>query len=213
MLAATRKGTSRSSGGELDTATVLREFLERESNMASAKQIAANRANAQKSTGPRSSAGKEKSSRNSIRHGLTARAVLLAGESRERFDALLDTLEAELKPAPGVESLLVETMAIARWRQWRIWQLETASINHEMRKQDEQPDFHDGHDSIATEDQATRAAIAFRTLADKSKSLDVMNRCEARYCRQYDQAFSRLMAFRENNDFSKRSQSGSAFST
>ena len=39
--------------------------------MASAKQIAANRANAQRSTGPTTALGKMKSSRNSVRHGLS----------------------------------------------------------------------------------------------------------------------------------------------
>ena len=39
--------------------------------MASEKQIAANRANAKKSTGPRTAAGSAKSSRNSYRHGLS----------------------------------------------------------------------------------------------------------------------------------------------
>ena len=39
--------------------------------MASEKQIAADRANAKKSTGPRTSAGRAKSSRNAYRHGLS----------------------------------------------------------------------------------------------------------------------------------------------
>ena len=39
--------------------------------MATEKQIAANRANAQKSTGPKTAAGKLKSSRNAYRHGLS----------------------------------------------------------------------------------------------------------------------------------------------
>ena len=39
--------------------------------MASDKQIAANRANAKKSTGPRTAAGRAKSSRNAYRHGLS----------------------------------------------------------------------------------------------------------------------------------------------
>src|SRR5215216_3084192 len=38
--------------------------------MASERQIAANRRNAQKSTGPRTAAGKERASRNAYRHGL-----------------------------------------------------------------------------------------------------------------------------------------------
>jgi hypothetical protein len=40
--------------------------------MATEKQIAANRANARKSTGPRMLAGKLKSSRNAYRHGLSS---------------------------------------------------------------------------------------------------------------------------------------------
>jgi hypothetical protein len=39
--------------------------------MATERQIAANRANAQKSTGPRTAAGRLKSSRNAFRHGLS----------------------------------------------------------------------------------------------------------------------------------------------
>lgn len=39
--------------------------------MASEKQIAANRANAKRSTGPRTTAGKRRSSKNAYRHGLT----------------------------------------------------------------------------------------------------------------------------------------------
>jgi hypothetical protein len=38
--------------------------------LASEKQIAANRANAKRSTGPKTAAGKQKSSRNAFRHGL-----------------------------------------------------------------------------------------------------------------------------------------------
>ncbi len=40
--------------------------------MATARQIAANRANAQKSTGPKTAAGRARSSRNALRHGLSA---------------------------------------------------------------------------------------------------------------------------------------------
>lgn len=40
--------------------------------MATEKQIAANRRNATRSTGPRTAAGKQRSSQNSLKHGLTA---------------------------------------------------------------------------------------------------------------------------------------------
>ena len=49
--------------------------------MASEKQIAANRRNAAKSTGPKSTAGKEISRMNAAKHGMQAEHVVLPGES------------------------------------------------------------------------------------------------------------------------------------
>jgi hypothetical protein len=56
-------------------------------NVASERQVAANRRNAQKSTGPRSAAGKKRASRNAYRHGLTA-GVGPSGEWAGRIESL-----------------------------------------------------------------------------------------------------------------------------
>ena len=45
--------------------------------MATAKQLLANKNNARKSTGPKSAAGKLKSSQNSIKHGLTSKQLII----------------------------------------------------------------------------------------------------------------------------------------
>jgi hypothetical protein len=45
--------------------------------MSSDKQVAANRLNAQRSTGPRTPAGKARVSFNALKHGLTGREVVL----------------------------------------------------------------------------------------------------------------------------------------
>ena len=55
--------------------------------MTSEKKIAANRRNAQKSTGPRSSAGKRRTRRNAYRHGLTA-GVTSSAKHSERIERL-----------------------------------------------------------------------------------------------------------------------------
>ena len=52
---------------------------------ASAPQLAAKRANAQPSTGPRTAEGKLASSANALSHGLTARNPLLPGENLEQY--------------------------------------------------------------------------------------------------------------------------------
>lgn len=59
--------------------------------MATAKQIAANRANAQRSTGPRTAAGKARSSQNAFKHGLSLNLPLSA-EMPSRLKALLTEL-------------------------------------------------------------------------------------------------------------------------
>ena len=53
--------------------------------MTSDKQKASNRANAAKSTGPRSAAGKKKSSQNALVHGLTSQKSLLPNEKAEEY--------------------------------------------------------------------------------------------------------------------------------
>jgi hypothetical protein len=55
--------------------------------MASRRQITANRRNARKSTGPRTSAGKLRSRRNALKHGLTAETVVTVFENRNDYAA------------------------------------------------------------------------------------------------------------------------------
>jgi hypothetical protein len=59
--------------------------------MATEKQIAANRANAQKSTGPKTAAGRLKSSRNAFRHGLSL-PLWLDTATSEKIDAIAQAL-------------------------------------------------------------------------------------------------------------------------
>lgn len=154
------------------------------------KRIAANRENAKKSTGPKTPAGKARASRNSTRHGILSKAVVLDGESRAHFKALLTSLQDELQPQNIVEIGLIETMAVARWRQMRLWSMERANLALEIEKQ---------RDAAGSPrcNPATRASMAFETIVDRSRALDLMNRYEARFDRLYDRALARLIALRE----------------
>jgi hypothetical protein len=59
--------------------------------MASEKQLAANRANAKKSTGPKTAAGRSKSGRNASRHGLSLPMEMDADVSA-KIEALVEAL-------------------------------------------------------------------------------------------------------------------------
>jgi len=76
----------------------------------SEKQVAANRRNAQHSTGPRSHAGKRRSSRNAEKHGLYAREIRavtggLLREDPRQLDDLLDAVVAALAPRDVLETM------------------------------------------------------------------------------------------------------------
>src|SRR5580698_9584327 len=133
-------------------------------------QQQASRANGRKSHGPATPEGKLASSRNAITHGMLSATVVLKGESQDRFCALLAALTEEFQPRTPFEQSLIENMAVARWRQMRIWGMEKA---------------------------ATRAALAFRSLSDDSRSLELINRYESRYDRQYLRAHRRFIEVRD----------------
>lgn len=83
------------------------------------KKTAANRRNAQLSTGPRTEEGKSRSRFNAVKHGVLASAVLITeGEGREdaaRFQELLGELTRDSAPIGKLEEMQVEKIAVCWW--------------------------------------------------------------------------------------------------
>ena len=94
--------------------------------MASVAQIEANRLNAQKSTGPRTPEGKERASRNAVKHGLLAEQVVIHGEDPAEFDGYRDRMLGELAPVGEVETMLAERAVSLAWRLRRAERLQSA---------------------------------------------------------------------------------------
>ena len=67
---------------------------------ASERQIAANRANAKKSTGPRTPEGRARAAMNALKDGVFARTPLLPGEAEDDHQAMVAELVDDLAPAP-----------------------------------------------------------------------------------------------------------------
>ncbi len=96
--------------------------------MASNLQIAANRDNARKSTGPKSEAGRAAVRLNALKHGLTATTLVLDGESRTKFEALIAAVHAEHLPSTPTEEALVTQIAMAIWRLRRFFHMEAGFL-------------------------------------------------------------------------------------
>ena len=84
--------------------------------MISEKQLEANRRNAQHSTGPKTDEGKQHSSRNNLRHGLTGQISLLPTEDREAHGAFCNELSDSLKPETPMERQFAQSVAEDSWR-------------------------------------------------------------------------------------------------
>jgi hypothetical protein len=90
----------------------------------SPQRLAANRANAQKSTGPITPEGKATSSLNALKTGLTGKAVLLPSEDAAAYEEHLLRFLVDLQPVGDRETHLVQTLADTQWRLDRIPNLE-----------------------------------------------------------------------------------------
>ena len=92
--------------------------------MATPAQINANRANAQKSTGPRSAEGKSVSRFNALKHGIDAASIVIPGEDPADYDALVAAYHRDFRPESPSETFHVDTMVRADWQKRRLQGVE-----------------------------------------------------------------------------------------
>ena len=152
------------------------------------------RQNGAKAAGTKSPAGIQQSSKNSLKHGLTSNMIVLSNESHAKFDELHQTYIETFQPDNGVEMDLVDQMVASQWRLRRIWMMQTAALDLKMDQQE--PEIAKKFKQI---DQATRLTVAFTTLANDEKSLDLLLRYETTYNRLYQRAMNTLTRLRRDN--------------
>ncbi len=92
--------------------------------MTSERKAEANRQNARKSTGPRTSEGKAAVRLNALRHGLLSSEILLPGEDGTDLQELGKRLRAELQPVGELENVLVDRITSLLWRLRRLGRVE-----------------------------------------------------------------------------------------
>ena len=90
------------------------------------RQLESNRRNSQKSTGPRTEAGKRRAALNALKYGrytgphTLEQSMLLLGEDPHEFHDFRDSLIASRQPADAVERMLVEDVAMLAWKKRRL---------------------------------------------------------------------------------------------
>ena len=92
--------------------------------MVTDRKAAANAANAQLSTGPRTEEGKERSSQNAIKHGLTAKELVVREDEREEFEIFRVDFINNIAPEDVVEVVAVNQALHAAWNLRRLRRLE-----------------------------------------------------------------------------------------
>jgi hypothetical protein len=98
--------------------------------MTSPAQIAANQANARLSTGPVTPEGKARVAQNAVRHGLTAKHLVVRDDEREEFHELHQALLAELHPQGAVETITFRELLHAAWNLHRFRRIEAELSAH-----------------------------------------------------------------------------------
>lgn len=192
--------------------------------MASDRQLRANRANAQKSTGPRSVEGKLASSRNAISHGMTSLRVVLDGEDATLYQAMITELVEEFRPTTAFESTLIQQLANVIWRLRRsivyeaalfAWiahlqsqahdatgvvlgqvflPLNAAGLSSEDRDKQHTPDFANSANSLL------RTGRTLEAMLNKNELLSRLSRYETHLVRQLDRLLCQLAANRKHAD-------------
>ncbi len=112
--------------------------------MRSDAQIEASRINGAKSQGPITPEGKQISSQNAVKHGLSARTVVLCNEDHALFEQLEQDYIDSLQPCTVLELHLVQHVAVAEWRVRRAWSIETgindiSILQHRLQDDREHP--------------------------------------------------------------------------
>jgi hypothetical protein len=161
----------------------------------SAARMAANVANAQLSSGPRTELGLAKSSQNAVKSALTGRTVLLPTDDVEEYAAFLESWQNDLQPEGPIETELVQIIVDCHWRLRRIQELEYALYVHGERQ---------FAGAFAEEPEATRRSmIMLQTHLTYQKEFRNFHIQEARIDRKRAKALKELEQLQANRQSSQ----------
>lgn len=143
-------------------------------------RIDANRANALKSTGPKSPEGKARSRMNAWKHGITAEHVLVSAEPAEDFEALALDYRSRLQPADGYELRLVDQLISIHWHIIRMRFIQSLHLQMELERLDL-----DGLGLNPEIPTHYKVPLAYKALGESGRIIELTNRELSRLSREY----------------------------
>jgi len=162
--------------------------------MVSERQMAANRRNAQSSTGPRTAEGKARSRLNAWKHGLSGHTIVVGPE--QQFQIFHDDLLNSFSPTNPVEAVFVNRFIVAAWHSERILRIQTGYFENR---------FEVCNPALTGSRQHTSddAKLAYVFMASTS-GLDLLARYDARHELALQRALRNLVTLRKNPGIAKR---------
>src|SRR5580658_9856290 len=144
-------------------------------------QADASRNNGRHGHGPNTARGKERSSQNALRHGLTGRIVVLPTEDMEVYKSFSKELVDSLKPESPMECQFAQTVADTQWRlnRARTYEDGMLALGH----------FEKAGDFNAENPQIHSALTAAKVFRERSKDFVNLSLYEQRLTRSQKEAF------------------------
>ncbi len=145
-----------------------------------------NRANALKSTGPKTAEGKQRSAMNAFKHGLTGQSLMLQPNEMEAYNRLTAELLSDLKPKTELERQLAQKIIEGYFRLNRLAGVENNMFNFGLIQ----------HTTDTDHDDRVEVMVAqTRSWFEQAHAFDVLGRYETRLSRQlhrFTQEFERI---------------------
>jgi hypothetical protein len=144
---------------------------------ASEAQLKANLANATRSTGPKSSSGKETSRANSYKHGLTGSGIVLPEREAAEVKRRYDSFSATVKPVNEIDAAIVLHAARSSVRMEMCASYRTAMLTERVQKALADYDVSEGLDEAAL--SKLRHQVSTRAMFDSSPEATLALKYEA----------------------------------
>lgn len=106
--------------------------------MTSHKKILVNQENSARSTGPKTTVGKEQSRRNATKHGIFTRELLVSDKDKPEFETLRSSLCDQLRPASAMQQIGFDKIVSSCWRHKLATRLEMKRLEAHLESKEDQ---------------------------------------------------------------------------